>query len=332
MANFFHSIRRNIRNKIEQKKEIQEKKKLEDEMIEIFTKYAQDIKARLVELNKSPQLLNAVALIEVFREMCQKIAEDDELGNPQRFRFLNAVRKWDRELEHLVEDMKYRFEYDNPEKFRVEARKSTDWAEYIFENLKTVVSDYKDRMEERQRLRKQRLQMQRQNQKQTATKTKEKETETSQEQYDDYIKYGEKPPLKLRIEHWINQRLRPEELSENREKIEEFRKNMTEEQEKKIEETLSLKDEVEIAKEFIDEVFSLLESYEEMSYYEHVSQLGKLWLQFLEDLSDKIRTPKEEHKLAFQDKTIPKLLQVVREHFIFVEDWLQRVDLKYENE
>ncbi len=329
----FRDAKRKIKDKIDQKKEQLEKKKLENELIGTFERYTKDIKQDLINLNESAQLLNAVALADTFRDMCAKIGEDEDLGTPQHYQFLNIVRKWDREIERLIDDMKYRFEYGNEDKFRVKGKRPTDYATHILSSLKTIVKDYQERAKERQRLKKQRLEEKRKNIKHNNKNGEGNGSGKSKSEMtiEDYERYGETPPLILRIKRWWDYTLHPEKDPQNEEKVKQFRKELKEKEEEEIEEELKPKYEKSIVEDFLEKVDSIFKSYEEMGYYQHLKILGKKWLDFLENLSEKIRTPNEPDKYMYKTESIGPLLKIVRGYFLHMEDWMERVHRKYED-
>ncbi len=124
---------------------------------------------------------------------------------------------------------------------------------------------------------------------------------------------------------WITRKKHPEFLPENLKKIQDFRKEHPEIIQKIEKISLSKNDEYKILQEILTRFFKLIQSYEEIGYYKHLTTIGKAWLKYLEELATKNQNEKYERAVRVQ------LVNLLREKYRELEEWLERVDIKYYN-
>lgn len=315
--------------KFKQKRDLQRgikfKKRLEKELIRAFQDFTKGIKEDLITLNQSPQLLNAITLAEAYRQVCDKIGEDRDQYQGL-FKFINVVRQNDREIEQIIRSMKKRFDYSDPDKFRVEGKRSAEYVKGILQTLRSIQDGFiqeqaeidlsiKQREEERSNI---------QNQEASNNQNGMKNKKDIQLKVADYEKFGEKAPIQLKAREYIRDKTHPEEIPENIEAIRLFRKKITVDQQKKIQKPLSVKEEVQILKQTINEFDNQIQAFEKLGYYNHVKQSGKQWLLTLETLGKELSSETIDYNIR------NALRGELRKNFKFIDEWLARVDVKYE--
>ena len=315
--------------KFKQKRDLQRgikfKKRLEKELIRAFQDFTKGIKEDLITLNQSPQLLNAITLADAYRQVCDKIGEDRDQYQGL-FKFINVVRQNDREIEQIIRSMKKRFDYSDSEKFRVEGKRSSEYVKGILQTLRSIQDGFiqeqaeidlsnKQREEERTSI---------QNQESSNNQNGNRKKKDIQLKVADYEKFGEKAPIQLKAREYIRDKTHPEEIPENIEAIRIFRKKITADQQKNIQQPLSVKEEVQILKQTINEFDNQIQAFEKLGYYNHVKKSGKQWLLTLETLGKELSSETIDFNIR------NALRGELRKNYKFIDEWLARVDVKYE--
>ncbi len=325
----FKKIRNSVTEKNEQREASSFQKKIEKELSDHFNKHAKQVIKDLTLINESPQLLNAIEIGKAFRTVCEKIGKDPEIGSTKYLNFLNLVRQKDREVEKNVDGMKYRFDYENSKKFRVKANRSTRDIEQVFPSLKAVYADLQ-KMEEEKRLSKE----QKISERQLSKKQREDEKEQSGQPKwleifdlkdgDYYRSRGESIPKVVIATEWAKSKLYPEQVSKNIDLITKFRKSKKPEELEKFVQPLTQKQELSILGEYFKVNQLKILSYEQKGFYNHTTYYCTTYLKFIEELANNVRSGSDFQK--FGHLLLPKL----REKYANIEDWLQRVERKYE--
>jgi hypothetical protein len=314
MKEKFRQLKDSLLSKVDRQKMLLEQKRREKEFIRIFQEFTNQISQDLDILNESPQLLNAVELGRAFSEVCDKIGQDDYYKG--LFDFLTLVRNKDRELDRRIEDLKYRFEYDNKEKFRVEGLRSVEYVKNILQSLNSFKEDIKREEEDKELTKNQILEdKQRQNDEKLRQKQEGKFSESGFE--------DDNNPL-VKAKTWLKDKLHPEDLPENQEKIAAFRKSMSLEQQEKIKYELSAKDELSILQQFTTEYIGKIKDFEAIGNYKHIKAYVDAFFSFLEGYGDTFL--KEKYKML----EYSGIRSEIRGKYKEVEDWMGRVEIKYQ--
>ncbi len=320
--------------KVAIKKSELRRKKLEQALMQKFHRQSSQIKADLTQLNESPQLLNAIAMADTFREICNSIGDDQKTFGTF-YDFLDLVRREDRAMAQLIDSMKSRFESDNPEKFRVEVKHSQADFSYIISSLRNLLTDFAEDEKDRQLSQDQKIQeREARNQQKVANKNgksnRQSWNSSITQKIDTYIRptatsdtSPETSPSK--IQKWIQNQIHPTLLPENRTSIAQYRSKRTEEENLAIQLPLTPAQEVNIIKAVCNEIRQQLNAFETQAYYNHVIKFGETWLTFLEQTSTAL-----SEEVYVQDAIFP-VRQALRKDYQEVEEWLSRVEVKYEN-
>ncbi len=294
--------------------------KIERELIKSFNHYVKtSVLAEIHALDDSTQLLNVIKIGERFQKICNSIGNTPEYE--KMFNFLSDVRMNDRNISRLIISMKLKYEFDNSEKFRVKHEITADNMDFILQSLKSQLKSLHQEEEE--------IILAKQQKKEEKEKSKLEKRQDGQNflniDINSYIKRIKNNSTVQKVEFWAQTKLHPEEIEENKEKIKNYRKNLTDEKKQKIQKDLTLKEEKTLLKKWIN-VFNkdLLEN-ESFGNYNYIMDFSSAFLKFSEVLDEKFRK-NPEYESKKQD-----LRSILRNYYKFLEDWIIRVEIKYEN-
>jgi hypothetical protein len=308
-------------SKIMRQKELELKStKIERDLIKSFNHYVKtSVLADIHALDDSIQLLNVINIGKKFQEICNSIGNTPEYK--KMFNFLSNVRVSDREISRLVTSMKLKYEFDNQDKFRVEHEILAENLGFILQSLKSQLKSLQQEEEE--------MILAKQQKKKEKEKTKLEKKHNRQNSLNidvnSYIKRLKNIPTFKKVEIWAQTKFHPDEIEENKLKIKNYRKNFTEEKEQEIQKDLTLKEERALLKNWINKFNEKLLNLESNGDYNHIIELSSTFLKFSEVLDEKFRKNPE-----FGGKTL-QLRGDLRKFYKFLEDWIIRVKLKYEN-
>ncbi len=294
--------------------------KFERELIKSFNHYVKtSVLAEIYALDDSTQLLNIIKIGEKFQEICDSIGNTPEFK--KMFNFLSDVRMNDRNISKLVISMKMKYGFDNPEKFRVKHEISADDLDFILQSLKSQLKSLKQEEEE--------MILAKQQQKEEKEKIRLEKKQDKQNilniDVNSYMKKIKNISTVQKIELWAQNKFHPEEIEENKLKIKNYRKNLTEEKKQKIQKDLSLREEKTILNNWINDFNKNLLNFESFSDYNHIIDFSSAFIKFSEVLDEKFRNnPEYEGKKR-------DLRSDLRKYYKFLEDWIIRVEIKYEN-
>ena len=308
-------------SRIVRQKELELKSaKIERELIKSFNHYVKtSILADIHTLDDSTQLLNVINIGKKFQEICNSIGNTPEYK--KMFNFLSNVRMRDREISRLINSMKIKYEIDNPEKFRVEHEIIPDNLDFILQSLKSQLNSLQQEEKD--------IKLAKQQKKEEKEKTKLEKRQDKQislnMDVNSYIKRLKNSPSVQKIEFWAQTKFHPDEIEENKLKIKNYRRNLTKEKKQEFQKDLTLKEERILLKKWINEIHEKLLKFESNGNYNHIEELSGTFLKFSEVLDEKFRKNPE-----FKGKTI-QLRGDLRKFYKFLEDWIIRVNIKYEN-
>jgi len=308
-------------SRIVRQKELELKSpKIERELIKSFNHYVRtSVLADIHVLDDSTQLLNIINIGKKFQEICNSIGNTPEYK--KMFNFLSDVRMRDREISRLVTSMKSKYEFDNPEKFRVEHEILADNLGFILQSLKSQLKSLEQEEEE--------MILAKQQKKEEKEKSKLEKRQDGQNflniDVNSYIKRIKNIPTVQKVKFWAQTKLHPEEIEENKKKIKNYRNNLTDEKKQKIQKNLTLKEEETLLKNWINDFNNNLLEYESFGNYNHILDFSSAFLKFSEILDEKFRkNPEYEGKKR-------DLRSDLRKYYKLLEDWIIRVEIKYEN-
>ena len=139
MMDKFKKISDGISKKVEIEQLKHKRAQNEKYFLQVFTDVDKEVFSELAVLNDSQQLNNAIALADVFRALCEKIGDDTNFRG--MVKFLSFVRNRDRTMEKSIDWYKNKFDFKNPEKFRVEGVR-TDRFQAMVDRLYQSVNSY----------------------------------------------------------------------------------------------------------------------------------------------------------------------------------------------
>ncbi|MHA1474807.1 MAG: hypothetical protein ACTSPA_01085 [Promethearchaeota archaeon] len=308
-------------SRIVRQKELELKSaKIERELIKSFNYYVKtSILADIQVLDDSTQLLNVINIGKKFQEICNSIGNTSEYK--KMFNFLSDVRMRDREISRLVNSMKMKHEIDNPEKFRVEHEIIPDNLDFILQSLKSQLKSLQQEEKEIILAKKQK----KEEKEKTKLEKKQDKKISLKLNVSPYIKRLKNSTPVQKVEFWAQAKFHPDEIEENKLKIKNYRKNLTEEKKQEIQKDLTLKEERTLLKKFISENHENLLKFESIGNYNHIMDYSNAFLKFAEVLDEKFKKNSE-----FEGKT-RDLRGDLRKYYKFLEDWIIRVNIKYEN-
>ncbi len=312
---------KNNLSRIVRQKELELKSaKIERELIKSFNHYVKtSVLADIQVLDDSTQLLNVINIGNKFQEICNSIGNTPEYE--KMFNFLSDVRMRDREISRLITSMKMKYEFKNPEKFRVDHEILAENLDFILQSLKSQLKSLQQEEEE--------MILTKQKKKEEKEKTKLEKKQEKQNflniDFNSYKKRFKNNPTVQKVEFWAQTKFHPGEIEENKLKIKNYRKNLTKDNKQEIKQDLTLKEERTLLKEHITEFHKILLEFESFGNYNHIMEFSKAFLSFSEDLDEKYRKNSE-----FVGKT-HQLRSELRKFYNFLEDWIIRVKIKYEN-
>jgi len=312
---------KNNLSRIVRQKELELKSpKIERELIKSFNYYVKtSILADIQVLDDSTQLFNVINIGNKFQEICNSIGNTPEYG--KMFNFLSDVRMRDREISRLITSMKMKYEFNNPEKFRVDHEILADNLGFILQSLKSQLKSLQQEEEE--------IILAKQQKKEEKEKTKLEKKQEKQNflnnNFNSYKKRLKNSQTIQKVEFWAQTKFHPYEIEENKIKIKKYRKNFSEEKKQKFQKDLTLKEERSLLKNWIGEFHDNLLKLESNSNYNHIMEYSNAFLKFSEVLDEKFRKNPE-----FAGKTL-QLRGDLRKFYKFLEDWIIRVKIKYEN-
>jgi len=308
-------------SRIVRQKELELKSvKIERELIKSFNHFVKtSVLADIQVLDDSTQLLNIINIGKKFQEICNSIGNTPEYK--KMFNFLSDVRMRDREISRLVTSMKRKYEFDNPEKFRVDHEILGDNLDFILQSLKSQLKSLQQEEEEIILAKKQKKE---EKEKSKLEKKQEKQNFLNID-FNSYKKRLKNNPTVQKVEFWAQTKFHPYEIEENKLKIKNYRKNFTEEKKQEIQKDLTLKEERTLLKKFFNEYHENLLNFESNCNYNHIMDYSNAFLKFAEVLDEKFRKNSE-----FEGKT-RDLRGDLRKFYKFLDDWIIRVNIKYEN-
>jgi len=316
----FGKTKTNLSRIVRQKELELKAAKIERELIRSFNHYVKtSVLAEIHILDDSTQLQNVINIGKRFQKICDSIGNTPEYK--KMFNFLSDVRMRDREISRLVTSMKLKYEFDNPEKFRVEHEIIPDNLDFILQSLK---SQYKSLLQEENEIKLAKQQQKEDKEKSKLDKKQDRQISLNID-VNSYIKRLKSSPPVQKVENWAQTKFHPNEIEENKVKIKNYRKNFTEEKKKKIQRELTLKQERTLLKNWIKEFNEELLKFESNGNYNHIMDYSNTFLKFNEVLDEKFKKNPE-----FAGKT-SQLRSDLREFYKFLEDWIIRVNIKYEN-
>ena len=307
--------------RIVKRKELELKSaKIERKLIKSFNHYVKtSVLAEIQALDDSTQLLNVIKIGERFQKICNSIGNTPEYM--KMFNFLSYVRMNDREIHRLIISMKMKYDFDNPDKFRVKHEIIADNLDFILQSLKSQLKSLEQEEEE--------INLAKQQKKEEKEKSKLEKRQDKQISLNinikSYIKRLKNCLPVQKVEFWAQTKFHPEEIEESKLKIKNFRKNLTQEKKQIIQKDLTLKEERTLLKEWINEFHENILEFESFGNYIHIIDFSSTFLKFSEGLDEKFRKNSE-----FEGKT-RQLRGDLRKFYKFLEDWLSRVETKYED-
>jgi len=183
--------------------------KIERELIKSFNHYVKtSVLAEIQALDDSAQLLNVIKIGERFQKICNSIGNTPEYK--KMFNFLSNVRMNDREIRRLIISMKMKYDFDNPDKFRVKHEIIADNLDFILQSLKSQLKSLHQEEEE--------IMLAKQQKKEEKVKTKLEKRQDKQISLNldvkSFIKRLENSPPVQKVEFWIQNKFHPEEIEE----------------------------------------------------------------------------------------------------------------------
>ena len=294
--------------------------KFERELIKTFNHYVKtSILAEIHALDDSKQLLNVIKIGDRFQEICDSIGNDPVFK--KMFNFLSVVRMKDREIARLINSMKMKYDFGNSDKFRVEHEISVDTLDFILQSLKSQLNSLKQEEEEKNFAR----QQEKNEKEKSKIERKQERKNFIKNDLKSYTKIIRNSQIIRKTELWTKSILHPEELEENQMKIENFRNNLTEEKKKLINKELTVREENSILNKWLNDFKKKLFNFESLGNFEHIMEYSNAFFKFSEKLDEKFRRNPE-----FHGKT-QKLRHILRNFYKFLEDWVNRVKIKYED-
>lgn len=312
--------------------------KLERELIQSFRIFSAQIEERIRSIDDSPQLLNIIKIGDAFREVCEKIGEDKDHFRTFT-RFLDEVRRKDRDMDYLIEAYKRKYDFNNPEKFRVEKTVLVDDILMHYQSLRSIFEDYQAQKEEMQENYKKSSINLRENTHQPKNTISARFSDLISDLRQSIQKITNLSPEKLQSmdeNRFTTQLLSrtyylkyPEQEEEMQKKIENFRKASTPEILASIISPLPFQMERKCLIRHIKFLIDKLQEFETQGFIEHINQFLSMIYSHLEDIGEKIDN---EQQFNFTFKKIMHLKEIIRKCYRHLEDWQERVNRKYKNQ
>ncbi|QEE15101.1 hypothetical protein DSAG12_00924 [Promethearchaeum syntrophicum] len=316
----FRKTKSNLSRIVRQKELELKSAKIERELIKLFNNYVKtSVLAEIHALDDSTQLLNVINIGKRFQKICDSIGNTPDYK--KMFNFLSDVRMRDREISRLVTSMKIKYGFNNPEKFRVEHEILGENLDFILQSLK---SQYKSLQQEENEIKLAKQQKKEEKEKIKLDKKQDKQIFLNLDVHSYIERLKISTPVQ-KVEKWAQSKFHPDKLEENKLKIKNYRKNVTENKEKKFQKDLTLNEERTLLKNWIKEFREILFKFESNAYFNHIIDYSNAFLKFNEVLDVKFKNNPQ-----FEGKT-SQLRSDLREFYKFLEDWIIRVNIKYEN-
>ncbi|MHA1672344.1 MAG: cell envelope integrity protein TolA [Promethearchaeota archaeon] len=312
-------------------------RRCEQELIKAFQRFAEQIYEEIEKIDDSPQLQNLLRIGNAFRKTCEKIGEDGAYFGTY-FHLIDAVRNQDRKMEARMESYKMKYHAEDANKFRVTSKVPIDHISTISQSLKTIVTDYRNQIQE--------MHNQQEVRKTELSSTLEGNHSFGRKFSSNFTKIITKVKSSLSISPnggnslenasllqkgvtQIHHRLNPEAIPHNREQIVAFRAKTSEENMKLYQLPLSFKDEIQLIKAFASELMAKLLEYESQGFCAHINQIVPLILTTYETIASQLESS-PEYSLARSEQM--KFRDYLRSLYRQVEDWNERVNVKYKDE
>ena len=314
MMDKFKKISDGISKKVEIEQLKHKRAQNEKYFLQVFTDVDKEVFSELAVLNDSQQLNNAIALADVFRALCEKIGDDTNFRG--MVKFLSFVRNRDRTMEKSIDWYKNKFDFKNPEKFRVEGVR-TDRFQAMVDRLYQSVNSY---LADQQAEQDEKLHSAEQKRIEQQKIKEEKQIQKLEQSRDaDAAQKGSDTESPLNnMKQTLVEKLHPERLPENLERIKEFRMKMTEDQREKIEKPIPMKKELALFEQFAKEFLSKIYELDAVGWYTHIKSYIDEYLHFLESKVNDIR-----------DLQKPEIKSAFRARYLEIEQWIARAENKY---
>ncbi len=310
----FKKISDGISKKVEIEQLKHKRAQNEKYFLQVFTDVDKEVFSELAVLNDSQQLNNAIALADVFRALCEKIGDDTNFRG--MVKFLSFVRNRDRTMEKSIDWYKNKFDFKNPEKFRVEGVRTDQFqamVDRLYQSVNSYLADQQAEQDEKlhsaeqKRIEQQKIKEEKQIQKLEQSR----DADAAQKGSDT------ESPLN-NMKQTLVEKLHPEPLPENLERIKEFRMKMTEDQREKIEKPIPMKKELALFEQFAKEFLSKIYELDAVGWYTHIKSYIDEYLHFLESKVNDIR-----------DLQKPEIKSAFRARYLEIEQWIARAENKY---
>jgi hypothetical protein len=294
----------------------------EKELMRLLSNFVNDVQFELDQIDDSFQLLNMLSIAEAYLKVLEDVGNDEYYKPYLKFR--QMLRQKYRDMETYIQVIKHKYDFDDPEKFRAEVtntEKGPRLAQTFLQTLRSFREEVKAKEEDRQLTEKQKEEDRIEREKsRAATKDEIKKRfafakNEGLQEYDD-----ENASIILKTKHIIDAKFHPEQLPENIPKIEKYRQKMTSEQLKSIQKPLDIKDELAILNKYLSDVREHIIHFESEGNYNHITTYVKEWFGFLETLAETFT----------ETRTLP-LKSAIRSAYRDMQDWMRRVEIKYEN-
>ncbi len=310
----------------------------EQELIQAFKRFTEQIYEEIEKIDDSPQLQNLIRIGNAFRNTCEKIGKDDANFGTY-FSLIEEVRNQDRKMEARMEAYKLKYHAEDSNKFRVSSKVPINYISAIYQSLQAIVSDYRTQIQEmhnQQELRKT----------ETSSASLEGSSSVGKKLKNNFTRIITKFKSSLDTSQngevslenasllqkgviQIHHRLNPEAIPHNREQIAAFRAKTSEKDMKLYQLPLSFKDEIQLIKAFASELMALLLEYESQGFYAHINQHVPVILTTYETIASQLESS-PEYSLSRSEQM--KFKDYLRSLYRQVEDWNERVNVKYKDE
>lgn len=236
--------------------------KIEQNAIEFFNNYYQNIIKQVDILIDSKYMYTAVNILKEFRVFCENIGKDPRFRKMNQFK--EFVRSKDRDADQKFQNVKQMYtqkgSLDDKDTANIEKFKP------LLNTFYVKIDDYL---------------------KQTKLLDEKLDSEKEKEEADVIQNL-------IKLRDWVKDTFKSEVTPEQQKKIEKFKKNMSEQDKTIVHTPISVNEEINIFNDYAKQIYKQFLTFEKKGWFNSVINYSSQWLIYLEKIGNQRKTPEFE--------------------------------------
>jgi hypothetical protein len=275
--------------------------------------------------------VNQAAAVFAIQEGMNEIERDlsnflRERGLETRFfHFLNFLRQIDREITAAAQHQAVELGFGDSKKPRPAKKPAPDYLNETMGSIKSQIAQVYQKIIDEREFEKVRQQSRAAAKAQNVARKQEmKQKKKDSLLWDELSAFGEDTPLYIKAHNWVHDRTNPPESAKNKLKIAAFRAQMTKEQAELLKYIITPDEELKLFRHFSQDYVHNIRQSERQSEYNHAKAAVVAYLNLIKNIPKKQIPTLGEPRF----KVLRFFIEIdIREN----EEWLRRLDAKYQN-